>query len=147
MFFKVILILPPIWLSNLGSDLSIDNIVQLDSADTKIVSQEAAKKVLELMEKWKYLNFRGKFCFLEICWKHDTSLQSLGIHDYIAFFSTFLSFFVLEIFGFSWISLFHRYFSSISRFQQFVQLCWLCIRKLEWGVIWGEIIWGVIPLL
>ena len=39
--------------------------------------------------------------FLEICWKHDTSLQSLGIHDSSAFYSTLLSFFVLEVFGFS----------------------------------------------
>ena len=60
-FFKVILILPPVWLLNLGSDLSINNIVQLDSADTKNVSQDAVNKVLELMEKWKYPNFRGKF--------------------------------------------------------------------------------------
>ena len=59
--FKVILILPPVWLLNLGSDLSINNIVQLDLADTKIVSQDAVNKVLELTEKWKYPNFRGKF--------------------------------------------------------------------------------------
>ena len=39
--------------------------------------------------------------FLEICWKHDTSLQVIGIHDSSAFYSTFLTFFVLEIFGFS----------------------------------------------
>ena len=32
------------------------------------------------MQKWKYPNFRGKlYFFLEICWKHDTSLQSLDI--------------------------------------------------------------------
>ena len=55
--------------------------------------------------------------FLKICWKHDTSLQLIGIHDSSAFYSTFLSFFVLEIFGFSWTSLFVRYFSSISRFE------------------------------
>ena len=60
-FFKVFLILPLMWLSNLGSDLSIDNIVRLGSADTKIGSQNAVKKVLELTEKWKYTNFRGKF--------------------------------------------------------------------------------------
>ena len=34
-----------------GSNLSIDNIVQLGSTDTKIVSQDAVKKVLELTEK------------------------------------------------------------------------------------------------
>ena len=50
LFFKVILILPPAWLSNLGSDLSINNIVHLDSADTKIISQDAVNKVLELTE-------------------------------------------------------------------------------------------------
>ena len=57
--------------------------------------------------------------FKKNCWKHDTSLQSLGIHDSSAFYSTLLSFFVLEIFGFSWTSLFARYFGSISRFVQF----------------------------
>ena len=61
LFFKVILILPPAWVSNLGSDLSINNEVWLDSTDTKIASQDAVNKVLELMEKWKYPNFRGKF--------------------------------------------------------------------------------------
>ena len=60
-FFLIILILPPVWLSNLSPNLSIDNIVQLDSADTKLVSQNVVKKVLELIEKWKYPNFRGKF--------------------------------------------------------------------------------------
>ena len=59
--FKVFIILPPVWLSNLGSDLSIDNIVWLGLADTKSGSQNAVKKVLELTEKWKYPNFRGKF--------------------------------------------------------------------------------------
>ena len=59
--------------------------------------------------------------FLEICWKHDTSLQLLGIHDSSAFNITLLSLFVLEIFGFSSLSLFVRYFGSISRFVQFVQ--------------------------
>ena len=52
LLFKVILILPPVRLSIL---------VQIDSADTKIASQDAVKKVLELTEKWKYLDFRGKF--------------------------------------------------------------------------------------
>ena len=37
--------------SSLGSDLSIDNVVRLGSTDTKIDSQGAAKKALELMEK------------------------------------------------------------------------------------------------
>ena len=86
LFFKIILIFPPVRLSNLGSDLLIDNIVQLDLADTKIISQDA--------------NVNSNF-FLEICWKHDTSLQLLGIHDSSAFYSILLSFFVLEIFGFS----------------------------------------------
>ena len=51
----------PVRLRILGSDLSIDNIVRLDSADTKIGSQDAVNKVLKLMEKWKYPNFKGKF--------------------------------------------------------------------------------------
>ena len=51
MFFKVILILLPAWLSNLGLDLSINNIIQLNSADTKTASQDAVNKVLELTEK------------------------------------------------------------------------------------------------
>ena len=50
-FFKVFLILPPVELLNLGSDLSLDNIVQVGSADTKIDSQDAVKKVLEPSEK------------------------------------------------------------------------------------------------
>ena len=58
-------ILLPIWLLNLGSDLSIDNIVWLDLAEAKITSQDAVKKMLELMEKWKY---HGNFYFFnEIC--------------------------------------------------------------------------------
>ena len=50
---------------NLGSDVSIDNILQLGSADTKIDSQDAVKKVLELMEKIKYPNLEvnSKFLF------------------------------------------------------------------------------------
>ena len=47
--------------SNFGSDLSIDNVVGLDSTDTRIASQDAVNKVLEFIEKWKYPNFRGKF--------------------------------------------------------------------------------------
>ena len=86
--------LPPVWLSNLGSDLSIDNTVWLDLADKKIVSQDPVNNVLELTEKWKYPNFRGKFqLFWGVCWKHDASLQLLGIHDSSAFYSTLLSFF------------------------------------------------------
>ena len=61
LFFKVFVILPPVWLSNLGSDLSMDNIVWLGSADTKSGSQNAVKKMLEHTEKWKYPNFIGKF--------------------------------------------------------------------------------------
>ena len=59
---------PPVWLLNLRSDLLIDNIVRLGSADTKISRQDACKKVLELAEKRKYPNFRGKFyVFSKIC--------------------------------------------------------------------------------
>ena len=36
---------------NLGSDLSIDNIVRLGLADAKIGSQDAVMKLLELTEK------------------------------------------------------------------------------------------------
>ena len=39
-------------------DLSIDNTVWLPSADIKIGSQDAVKKVLELTEKWKYPNVK-----------------------------------------------------------------------------------------
>ena len=42
------------------SDLSINNTVRLDLADTKIGSQDAVKNVIELTEKSKYSNFRGK---------------------------------------------------------------------------------------
>ena len=59
--FKVFLILPLVWPLNLGSDLSISNIVWLGLGDTKIDSQDAVKKVLEHTEKWKYPNFSGKF--------------------------------------------------------------------------------------
>ena len=52
LLFKVILVLPPVRLSIL---------VQIDSADTETASQDSVKKVLELTEKWKYLDFRGKF--------------------------------------------------------------------------------------
>ena len=38
----------PVWLSNFAWDLSINNIVWLNLADTKISSQDAVKKVLEL---------------------------------------------------------------------------------------------------
>ena len=53
--------LSPVWLLNLGSDLSIDNILRLGLDNTKSGSQNAVKKVLELTEKWQYPNFRGKF--------------------------------------------------------------------------------------
>ena len=53
--------LPPARLPNLGSDISIHNIVGLDWTDTKIGGQNALKKVLELTKKWKNPNFRGKF--------------------------------------------------------------------------------------
>ena len=51
----------PSTLLNLGSDLSNDDIVQLGSAGTKIGSQNAVMKVLELTGKRIYPNFRGKF--------------------------------------------------------------------------------------
>ena len=51
LFFKVILILPPVRPSNLGSDLSINNTVRLDSADRNIASQDPVNKVIELTEK------------------------------------------------------------------------------------------------
>ena len=114
MFFKVILILPPVQPSNLGSDLSI-NTVRLYLADTKIASQDPVNKALEFTEKWKTSEVNSN-SFLEICWKHDTSLQSLGIHDSSAFYSTLSLFF-----GFSRTSLFVRYFGSISRFEQYVR--------------------------
>ena len=60
-FFNVFFILPPVCLSNLVSDLSIDNIVRLGLTNTKIASQDSLKKVLELMAKWKYPTFRDKF--------------------------------------------------------------------------------------
>ena len=68
-FLKFFLIAPPVWHSNdIRSDLSINNIVQLGSADTKISSQDAVKKVLELTEMWKYPNVRGKFLvFFKTC--------------------------------------------------------------------------------
>ena len=43
------------------ADLSINNIVWLGLANTKISSQDAVIKVLELTEKWKYSKFRSKF--------------------------------------------------------------------------------------
>ena len=80
-FFKVFLILPPVWLLNLGKDLSIDNIVRLGSTDKRIGSQDAVIKVLELTEKWKYPNFRVKFyVFFKILLEHDTPVQSLGVY-------------------------------------------------------------------
>ena len=51
LFFKVILVLPPVQPSNLGSDLSINNTVQLDSANTKTARQDDVNMVLELTEK------------------------------------------------------------------------------------------------
>ena len=118
LFFKVCLILPPVWLSSLDSDLSINNIVRLGLADTKISSQDAVMKMLELTEKWKTQtsevnsNLFSKFCwkhytplwktqtsevnsnlFSKFCWKHYTPLQLVGLHYSSAFYSTLLSFF------------------------------------------------------
>ena len=61
MVFKVLFILVPVWLLNLGLDLWIDNIFPLDLADTKIGSQDAVQTVLEFTKKLKYPKFRGKF--------------------------------------------------------------------------------------
>ena len=60
--FKFLLFYPlyGFWINH-SSDISIDNIVRLGSADTKINSQNAVKKVLELTEKRKQPKFRGKF--------------------------------------------------------------------------------------
>ena len=78
---------------NLGSDLSIDNIVRLGSADTKISCQDAVMKVLELTEKWKYPNLTGKFyVFSKIYGKHDAPLPLLDIHYSSAFYSTLYHF-------------------------------------------------------
>ena len=55
--------------------------VQLDLADTKIVSQDAVNKVPRTYGKMK--------------------IPKLDFHDPSAFYSTLLSFFALEIFGFS----------------------------------------------
>ena len=95
--------------------------------DTKIGSQDAVKKVLELTENWKYPKL-----FSKICWKHDTPLQLLGIHYSSAFYNTLLSLFVLKIFWFNWMSLFIKYFGSVSRLEQFIQPCmkYEIIRKL-----------------
>ena len=94
MFFKVILILPPVWCS----DLLINNIVQLGLADTKIVSQDAVNKVLELTEKMKIpkLHEVNSNSVLEICCKHDASPQSLGSHDSSAFYVPFYHFLFLR---------------------------------------------------
>ena len=51
LFFKVFLILHPAWLLNLGSELSIHNIVRLGSVDRKVDNQVAVNKALELTEK------------------------------------------------------------------------------------------------
>ena len=43
---EVFIILPPVWLLNVGSDLSIDNIVWLSLADRKISSQDILSVIL-----------------------------------------------------------------------------------------------------
>ena len=95
LFFKVFLILHPVWLLNLTSDLSVDSIVQLGLADTKVVSQDAEKRVLKLTEKWNTQTSEvSSNFFTKICLKHETSFQSLGIHYCSAFYSKYsLSFF------------------------------------------------------
>ena len=57
--------------------------------------------------------------------KHFSWQIIIGIHYSIALYNTLLSFVVLKIFRFNWMSLFVRYFGSISRFKWFVQLCGL----------------------
>ena len=65
-------------------------------------TQNAAKKVLELTEKWNTQISELDFRFLsKIFWKQESQLQLLGIHYFGAFCITLLSFFVLKIFGFS----------------------------------------------
>ena len=49
-FFKIFLF-KALYDLNLGTGLSIDNILRLDSFDAKINSKHAVKKVLELAEK------------------------------------------------------------------------------------------------
>ena len=121
MLFKFFLILPSVWLSNLGSDLLIEYIVRLDSADTKCDSQDVVKNCyLQKSENTETSEVNSKL-FKEICWKHSTPLQLLGIHCSSTFYSTLLSFFVLKMFGFNWASLLVKYFGSISRFERFVQ--------------------------
>ena len=95
------MILPPVRISNLGSDLSINNIVRLGLADTNW-QPKFCQEGAGTHRKVKNWNFRGnsKF-FSKFCWKHDIPLESLGIHFSGAFYSTLLSFFVLKIFGFN----------------------------------------------
>ena len=71
---------------NLGLDLSNDNIVRLGSAD----------------KNWQPRCYqKGARANRKLKQKHDTPLQSVGIHYASAFYSTLLSFFVLKIFGFN----------------------------------------------
>ena len=55
LFFKVFLILHPVWLSNLSSDLSINNIVRLGLADTKLAAKMLPKRTHKTHKKWKSL--------------------------------------------------------------------------------------------
>ena len=120
---QLFLILPPVWLSNLSSDLSVDNIFRLGISWHKKWHPRCCQEGARTHRKVKIPKLQRQILgfFSEICLKHDTPLQSLGIYYSSAFCSTYLSFFVLKIFGFNWISLFVRYFASISRFGQFVQ--------------------------
>ena len=97
LFFKLVFILPPVGLSNLSSGLSINNIVQLDSSDTKVASQSAVKKVLNSQKSENTQTSEvNSNCFLEICWKHDTSLQLLGIMILVLFTVPFYHFLFLR---------------------------------------------------
>ena len=59
--FSVFFLKAPTEFWNLYSDLSIHNTLSLDLVDIKIDSQHAVKKVLDLVKKWKILEFRGIF--------------------------------------------------------------------------------------
>ena len=87
---------------------------------------EFTEKCFVVFDQWT--------CTIYLTWKRDTPLQLLGIHYSSAFYTTFLSFFVLKIFGFNWTSLFVRYFGSISRFERFVQPCWAIPEKKQGGL-------------
>ena len=80
------------------------SIIQFDWAR---LTQRAAAKMLsrrcqnsQKSENTQTSDVNSNF-FSKICQKHDTPLQSIGIHYSSAFYSTLLSFFVLKILGFN----------------------------------------------